>query len=386
MTLPLGDRGRPGGGGIDLPLGDSGRSAGAPSGGAGRRASVGAATCSGGRPPAVGRPLEITRDDASAGSATDSATTAGACGSDACGDCSECAAGSVCADVLTGAGVSAADVVSIGATESAMGAGAGESTRGATSAVDPTGASATRCVALGVSAAGVSATGVAATGVSATAVSMRGVWTTAVSGAVARGGAVSVGTSADASTAGTEAFAAAAASSAVGASPSIDLPTCPASASGAAAFFAVFGFASDPSAATFFAAACFLAGAFLPGLTSSGCTSRFNPSRSARRVTMSAYASASEDDGPLAATPSTPHRSRTSTFVIPSSFASSWILIFFAATLSIQPFTVVFASRMLESMRIRMFVTIGPTADSFSDRVFVVDADVVLPRSGERPT
>ena len=41
---------------------------------------------------------------------------------------------------------------------------------------------------------------------------------------------------------------------------------------------------------------------------------------------------------------------------------------------------------MLESMRIRMFVTIGPTADSFSDRVLVVDADVVLPRSGERPT
>ena len=155
-----------------------------------------------------------------------------------------------------------------------------------------------------------------------------------------------------------------------------------------AAFFfpGAFFFAAGFFVADFLDAAFFLAGAFLPGLTSSGCTSRFNPSRSARRVTMSAYASASEDDGPLAATPSTLQRSRTSAFVIPSSFASSWILIFFAATLSIQPFTVVFASRMLESMRIRMFVTIGPTADSFSDRVFVVDADVVLPRSGERPT
>ncbi len=71
MTLPLGDNGRPGGGGIALPLGDNGRSAGAPSGRsvAGRRASVGVAGCSGGRPSAAGRPLEITREDASATSA-----------------------------------------------------------------------------------------------------------------------------------------------------------------------------------------------------------------------------------------------------------------------------------------------------------------------------
>jgi len=54
--------------------------------------------------------------------------------------------------------------------------------------------------------------------------------------------------------------------------------------------------------------------------------------------------------------------------------------------LSIQPFTVVFASRMLESMHIRMFVTIGPTADSFPDRLFVIGADVALPRPSERPT
>jgi len=37
-------------------------------------------------------------------------------------------------------------------------------------------------------------------------------------------------------------------------------------------------------------------------------------------------------------------------------------------------------------MHIRMFVTIGPTADSFSDRLFVIGADVALPRSSERPT
>ena len=101
---------------------------------------------------------------------------------------------------------------------------------------------------------------------------------------------------------------------------------------------------------------------------------------------MSEYASASEDDGPLAATPSTPQRSRTSAFVIPSSFASSWILIFFAATLSIQPFTVVFASRMLESMRIRVFITAGPSAGQFADCTFVIGADVLPPSSGERPS
>ena len=37
-------------------------------------------------------------------------------------------------------------------------------------------------------------------------------------------------------------------------------------------------------------------------------------------------------------------------------------------------------------MHIRMFVTIGPTAASFSDRLFVVGADVALPRSSECPT
>jgi len=35
--------------------------------------------------------------------------------------------------------------------------------------------------------------------------------------------------------------------------------------------------------------------------------------------------------------------------------------------LSIQPFTVVFASRMLESMRIRVFVTFGPRTEEFVD-------------------
>jgi hypothetical protein len=94
MTLPLGDNGRPGGGGIDLPLGDNGRSGGAPSGrsGAGRRASVGAAGCSGGRPPAVGRALEITRDDASWTSASAAgASCAAAAGATSAGAGASCA-------------------------------------------------------------------------------------------------------------------------------------------------------------------------------------------------------------------------------------------------------------------------------------------------------
>ena len=144
-------------------------------------------------------------------------------------------------------------------------------------------------------------------------------------------------------------------------------------ASGAAAF-----------AGAAFLAAAFFGAAFLTGLGSSGCSSRLSPSRSARRVTMSAYASASDDDGPFAATPSTPHRSRTSAFVIPSSFASSWILIFLAATLSIQPFTVVFASQMPESLRISFVLVVDVTAATFSDRPHVVGCELDAPRPCER--
>ncbi len=37
-------------------------------------------------------------------------------------------------------------------------------------------------------------------------------------------------------------------------------------------------------------------------------------------------------------------------------------------------------------MRIRVFVTVGSKADAFSDRLLVVDADLALPRTSERPT
>jgi hypothetical protein len=62
MTLPLGDSGRPGGGGTGLPLGDNGL--GAVDAGA-SVAAVAVAACSGGRPLASGRALEMTRDGGS---------------------------------------------------------------------------------------------------------------------------------------------------------------------------------------------------------------------------------------------------------------------------------------------------------------------------------
>jgi hypothetical protein len=40
---------------------------------------------------------------------------------------------------------------------------------------------------------------------------------------------------------------------------------------------------------------------------------------------------------------------------------------------------------MLESMRIRMFVTAGPSAGQFADCTFVVGADVSPPCPGECP-
>ncbi len=96
----------------------------------------------------------------------------------------------------------------------------------------------------------------------------------------------------------------------------------------AAAFFAAVVF----FAAVFFFAAAFFLAAFLTGFGSSGCSSRVRPSRSARRRSMSAYASCRDDEGALAATPAAPARSSTSLLVIPSSLASSWTRIFFAGT------------------------------------------------------
>ena len=80
-----------------------------------------------------------------------------------------------------------------------------------------------------------------------------------------------------------------------------------------------------------FLAAAFFAGAFST-LGSSGCSSRVSPSRTARRRTMSEYASLSDDEWLFTGTPRTPQRSTTSWFVIPSSLASSCSRMFFATS------------------------------------------------------
>ena len=296
MGLPLGESGRPGGGGIGRPVGETGRSGVAVSGRSStRRASGGAAACSGGRPPAVGRPLEMTREDASdtVGAAAGSASTAGA-------------------DSVSTAGAGSAGA----ACSAASGSG-----------TESTGASTAGSSTTSTAGAGVSTTSTAGAGVDLDLDRNVGLGDRRLRRLVRDhrflGGRVDLRYS------GVDRLG---------------------------RFDDGFGLGEPFFAAAFFGAAflaaLFLAAVFLTGLASSGCSSRLSPSRSARRVTMSAYASASDDDGPFAATPSTPHRSRTSAFVIPSSFASSWILIFLAATLSIQPFTVVFASQMLESLRI----------------------------------
>jgi hypothetical protein len=75
-------------------------------------------------------------------------------------------------------------------------------------------------------------------------------------------------------------------------------------------------------AATFFAAA-FLAGVFFG---SSGCSSRRMPSWSALRRTLSACASWMLEEWLFTPMPNCSHKSSSSLFVRPSSFASSWTL------------------------------------------------------------
>ena len=41
---------------------------------------------------------------------------------------------------------------------------------------------------------------------------------------------------------------------------------------------------------------------------------------------------------------------------------------------------------MLESMRIRVITSVGPTADEFADCSFIVGADLTPPRTSERPS
>jgi hypothetical protein len=97
----------------------------------------------------------------------------------------------------------------------------------------------------------------------------------------------------------------------------------------AGAFLAAAFFAGAFFAAAFFAGAFFAAG-FVSSAGSSGCTSRMRPSRSARRRTMSAYASSRAEAWVLIGTPSVLQRSTVSALVMPSSFASSCTRIFFA--------------------------------------------------------
>ena len=99
-----------------------------------------------------------------------------------------------------------------------------------------------------------------------------------------------------------------------------------------AAFFAGFGAASPPSAAS----AAFVAffAAFLTGFGSSGCSGRVSPSRSARRRRRSACASMRVLEWLFTPTPITSQSVIISAFVIPSSLASSCTLMFFAKPLS----------------------------------------------------
>ncbi len=97
---PLGESGRPGGGGMALPLGDTGRAAGVGAGaavGSGRErisVTMDVGGASGGRPPAVGRALEMTRDDESSTcSATAGAGVATGAGAGSAGATTSFAAG-----------------------------------------------------------------------------------------------------------------------------------------------------------------------------------------------------------------------------------------------------------------------------------------------------
>jgi hypothetical protein len=82
------------------------------------------------------------------------------------------------------------------------------------------------------------------------------------------------------------------------------------------------------------AAAAFFAEAFFTGLTSSGCSSRVNPSRTARRSSRSACASMRVLEWVFTPTPIASHSAIISALVIPSFLASSCTRMFFAKTSS----------------------------------------------------
>jgi hypothetical protein len=275
MTLPDGDNGRPGGGGMTLPDGDNGRP-----GGVGGLALAGASPRAS---PGTGR-VEEMRRDASVG--VEAGGAVGACG----------AAGAVLA--------------------------AAAGTSGATGAGDSTGAGA------GVGEDTTAGRGGAAGGVSD---GVTGAAAGAGAGAGADG-ASGAGATAGSDTTGAETTGAGASAGAGGASASTGGASGALEGAGAGAS----GFALAGSSVVVVLAAL-VALVALTGLGSSGCSSRIRPSRAARRRTMSQYASCSDDEWLLAAIPRSWHKSRVSLFVIPSSFASSCNRMFFATFWS-QPF------------------------------------------------
>ena len=102
----------------------------------------------------------------------------------------------------------------------------------------------------------------------------------------------------------------------------------------AAAFFTGAASVAASVGSTALAAAAFLAADFLTGLTSSGCSSRVNPSRTARRSSRSACASMRVLECVFTPTPIVSHSAIISALVIPSFLASSCTRMFFAKTSS----------------------------------------------------
>ncbi len=275
MTLPVADVGRPGGGGIGRPLGVAGRG-----GAAGRGAAAGAdgapTRASAGRGACSGRPLEMIGPWLEMVRSLEVGATAGAFAVAVSG-------GAVTRAGATGAacGVSATAGTGSPAGSAATGAGSGAGSDTTTGS-------------------GVATTGVAST----TGVSTTGGTSTGATGVgSATTGAVGVSTGATSATAATSGVLA-----------------CSGGASTEASSVA------DEEAAAFLVG--FVA---LPGFSGSGgCASRVRPSRTARRRTMSAYASANDDEWLLTGTPSALARSTVSALVMPSSCASSCTRMFFA--------------------------------------------------------
>lgn len=284
MTLPVADMGRPGGGGIGRPPVVVGRGGAAGRGvDGGVEGAVGPPTrASAGRGAGSGRPLEMIGPELEI---VRSLEIVAAGGASATGAGRATGAASAC--------VGAGDAATAGSATGAAGSAAGgaSATTGSGSATTSAGASATDAVSTETASTGAASTGAVVT-------------VSASTGVCAAGCAATSG-----STTGVTAGVSAGASAGAGAAAS-------AGAGSAEATVSVL-------------AAAFLAG--LPAFSGSGgCSSRVRPSRTARRRTMSAYASANEEEWLLTGTPSALARSTVSALVMPSSCASSCTRMFFA--------------------------------------------------------